>query len=295
MVKGFRTVIAVAGLVASLSLALFAAPAWAAGAGPEDPLPATGQWTNLPAGGQAWYAFNYAGDGSEILVRLASGANVALGVLTPDGLQQWLRGDGYNPIGRGTVNDFYGGDQVWAGNFNTPGTYFVVVEASDTAADYSLNVTGSGVTPTASASAETPAKAETTATIGENAAAATTAQAAETQGKSAADALTPDGTWRNIAPDEQVWYAFQYGGANAPVTIRMTVDPNNPAGFAVWTAEGLQAAAGDSSVQPVGRGSADNALGGDLVWQGGFNAGGTYYIVVTGGAAPTGYALSITQ
>ena len=64
--------------------------------------------------------------------------------------------------------------------------------------------------------------------------------------------------------------------------------------FAVWTPDEARQLALDSTTQPVGRGSEDDSLGGDQVWAGNFNTGGTYYVVVTQtGPVPANYQLTI--
>jgi hypothetical protein len=74
----------------------------------------------------------------------------------------------------------------------------------------------------------------------------------------------------------------------------MAVDQSNAASFAVWTPDEARQLALDSTTQPVGRGSEDDSLGGDQVWAGNFNTGGTYYVVVTqAGPVPAHYQLTI--
>jgi len=300
MSKKLYTIVMIAALVAStLGFTVSGAmAASAAGTGPGDALTPAGQWTSLATGQQAWYAFRYEGDGSQILVRMsvAPANSAAFEVWTPDQVQQWAAGNKVSPIGRGSVDNSLGGDLVWAGKFNTPGTYYVIVsQTGSVPANYSLQVSGSAVS--FMKAAEPASAAQTAAPAAEKATAATSAAkpAAETKsGKSPADALTASGQWVPLAVGQQVWYAFSYSGDGSQVEARMAVYPNGSADFAVWTAADLERSAQDSSVKPVGRGSVDNALGGDLVWVGSFNTSGTYYIVVTqNGSTPAYYSLTI--
>jgi TolB protein len=127
--------------------------AWAAaggGTGPGDALVPVSDWTRLEPDDSVWYAFHYAGDGSEIQIQLGvepeKGAGFAL--WTPEAMRDWGLGLEVNPIGRGSPDRSVGGDQLWTGRFTTPGTYFVVVEHTGDQpwpSYYKLQVRGSGV------------------------------------------------------------------------------------------------------------------------------------------------------
>ena len=269
--------------------------ALAAGRGPDDALTADNQWTALAADQPVWYAFNYAGDGSQIVVRMGVDASnpASFEVWTPDQLVQWARGDSVSPVGRGAANDLFGGDLIWSGNFDTAGTYYVLVTTASPTT-YALQISGDGVSflqPSAPAQAATvtavtaaPATAATTET---------TKVAAKT-GQAPSEALTAAGEWSPLAVGQSVWYAFNYPGDGSQVTVRMSLGQSDSAAFAVWTPEALARAAQDDTVQPVGRGSVSDLFGGDLVWTGSFNTPGVYYVVVTQtGSAPANYALTI--
>lgn len=305
MFKKIGSVVAlglVVGLMAIGPMATAAAAAPAA-QGASTALVADGQWHALPAGEQAWYTFNYSGDGSQILIRMASpnvgGSNGGgFEVWTPDQYAKYQGGATVEPVGRGSANSYFGGDLIWTGNFNTAGAYYVIVTAGSSQADYTLTITGSGVTLPAAPAAQTQAaapkanevEAKTEAAETQATAPASTAPAAEQKkGASASDALAIDGKSANIAAGQEVWYAIPYGGGNSRMVIRMAVDSNHPASFAVYTATELA-----NGADPVGIGSVDAGLGGDLVWAGGFPDAGTVYVVVTGNStADTGYTLSV--
>ena len=78
------------------------ANAAAAGSGPDDALVPNGDWQPLDAGESHWYAFQYAGDDSQIRLRLqvepVEGATFS--VWTPEGIRQWRAGSEVEPIGR---------------------------------------------------------------------------------------------------------------------------------------------------------------------------------------------------
>jgi hypothetical protein len=108
----------------------------------------------LARGQGVWYAFQYSGDGSPILIQMSEAPRDSAGfaVYTP--------GDLATPVGRGhrqtitrrradgTVEEteLYGGNLIWSGSFPSPGTYYVsVVQADPNPSTIALKVTGSGV------------------------------------------------------------------------------------------------------------------------------------------------------
>lgn len=281
--------------------------AFAAGTGPNNALAPGTQWTADAPGQQTWYAFQYLGDSSQILVRMSVDTNhpASFEVWTPNDLQQWADGLAVTPVGQGTINGYMGNDLTWTGSFDTPGTYYVIVTDPNPApANYSLQITGSGVSfgmesvqavPAAAVSSAPAAPvAATTSQTAPAAAPAANAKPAAKSGMGPGDALSISGQWTPLAVGQQVWYAFQYPGDGSQVTIRMALDLSNAANFAVWTPTELMQSAQDSTIQPVGRGSVDDSLGGDLAWSGNFDTPGTYYVVVTqSGSVPANYQLTI--
>jgi hypothetical protein len=263
------------------------------GTGPADAMSPTGEWTPLAAGQQVWYAFNYDGGDTAILVRMGvSPSNSAtFSVWTPENVRQWAAGDEPAPIGSGVKNDQFGGDLVWTGSFKFPGTYYVVVEqAGSTAGSYKLDISGKGV------SFPPPAAATTAAPAAKPAAAAKPMPAAEVTkaGAGPDDALTPSGEWAPLAVGQKVWYALPQDGGGSKVLVRMAVDPKNSAGFKVLTPDQVRLWAAGQTYDPVGRGATDVAFGDDLVWTGSFKTPGAYYIVVEQtGPNAGGYKLSV--
>jgi TolB protein len=139
-----------------------------AGTGPENALTPASDWQALSKGDIVWYVFQYAGDGSQVDIRLqvepAGGAKFA--VWTPQGIRDRGLGLEANPIGRGSTDPHAAGSLVWTGSFNTRGAYYVVVEFDGNQPGksyYLLEIRGSGVTLSASvavpAAKPTPTKA----------------------------------------------------------------------------------------------------------------------------------------
>ena len=130
------------------SAAFAAAPAAPVGTGPGNALPVPSAAQTLAAGQRVWYAFQYAGDKSEIVVDMNAtpGGSANFAIWTQGNVQNWQSTGTENPVGRGSPNNSYGGDLVWTGNFNQAGTYYIVVDqAGGSPATITLKVTGSGV------------------------------------------------------------------------------------------------------------------------------------------------------
>lgn len=150
-------------LLVMVMLVLAAVPASgaAAGTGPDDALAPPHDWQQMEAGEQLWYAFQYAGDGSQITVRLeiVPEESATFALWTPEGIERWGLGLEAEPIGRGSADSGNKGLLTWSGNFTTQGTYYVVVEHTGSqpgTSYYLLKVEGDGVTLSASAPAATP-------------------------------------------------------------------------------------------------------------------------------------------
>jgi hypothetical protein len=313
------------------------------------PMVPTGNSLPLTVGQQHWYTFDYTGDNSEILARMSvdPAGSAEFSIWTPALFQQLGQaapGDKVDPVGRGAVDNGLGGDLVWQGKFDAPGTYHILVDqVGSVPGSYSLNVTGDGVTiptpaklaaiaaksataaKTAAATEETKESAATktaeaakTATVAapvtaakpaaateetKEPAATKTAEAAKAaapaapatpakKGTGPSDALPLAGTWLPLTVGQETWYAFQYPGDGSQVAIQMSVDPTGSAGFKVFTPAQEQQWAQGSTVDPVGRGSVNDARGGDLFWTGSFSTPGTYYVVVDqNGSVPSNYSI----
>ena len=149
-------------LVVAVLLGSVSATASASGTGPDDARTPVADWLPLAPGESVWYAFQYGGDGSQIRVQLdvepAGGA--AFHVWTPEQIRRWGLGEEVHPIGRGSADPSAGGGLLWTGVFNDAGTYYVVVEHTESqpgTSYYLLDVSGDGV----SLSAPAPAPAVT--------------------------------------------------------------------------------------------------------------------------------------
>jgi hypothetical protein len=139
----------------------------AGGTGPVDALAPKGQWMSLAGGETLWYAFSYHGHhdfpkakddeekkdpvwiASQVDARLDSepDGSVTFSVWSEDQVRLWLTGEEFEPLGRGTANDYDPGDLSWAGSFGGPGRYYIVVENEGQGqASFLLSISGEDVT-----------------------------------------------------------------------------------------------------------------------------------------------------
>jgi hypothetical protein len=140
-----------------------AAPEVVGGSGPDDALAVSKEFVHLAAGETLWYSFEYVGyleyetvddvedafwAGSEIEVWLDADPDetVVLSIWTAEQVEQWAAGEEVEPVGRGTANEYGPGEISWAGTFDAPATYYIIVEnASAGDASFQLSVAGSDV------------------------------------------------------------------------------------------------------------------------------------------------------
>lgn len=125
-----------------LLLALLIVATWSPSTTLADPPIAT-----LVANGRAEYRFDYRGDktGIEIALDTQGVEGIELYIYTPGEIEAAGRGEPLLPVGRGTRGG--GHDSLWAGRFNAPGVYKVIVENHTPGAVlYRLAITGGSVT-----------------------------------------------------------------------------------------------------------------------------------------------------
>ena len=130
-----------------------------AGTGPDEALAPAGEWQEVEGGGSHWYAFRYAGDGSQIGIRLQvePKGNVGFDVWTPEGVRRWGLGQESDPVGRGSADPHADGVISWSGSFQIAGTYHVVVtKLVEGKSYYLLEVQGDGVSPASQGPPATP-------------------------------------------------------------------------------------------------------------------------------------------
>jgi hypothetical protein len=285
-------VLLVVGLLAASPLG--ALVALAQGGGPSDAIHHAQGWTSIAVGQKVWYAFEYKGNGSQILVRMPASPRSALAfsVWTQAEVDSWARDGKDCPVGRGSPNAAMGNDLVWSGNFNLKGTYYVRVEQQGTAGgSYDLQISGkdvyfpAGSVPVVAAAPAAPPVAQP----------ASVAAPVVLEGTGPHNAMAIGPNWSTVAVGQRVWYAFQYKGNSSQIIIRVTDSPRSSIGFSVWTPGDVDAWARSGKMNPVGRGSPNAAMGNDLVWSGNFNVKGTYYVLVEQrGAVAGNYKIEVS-
>jgi hypothetical protein len=139
-----------------------------AGFGPESALmPSAGNVSIAPQTWQ-WYSFrsqlpvNVDSEGNDIVtnpedatikaaLRIRSG-DVAFEVWSGNDLNNWYNSKDFDPLGMGTENEFLSGDPLfWQGSFKGNDVYYLIVmNKSDEAASYALDITGNVNFPSAS-------------------------------------------------------------------------------------------------------------------------------------------------
>jgi hypothetical protein len=128
------------------------------------------------------------------------------------------------------------------------------------------------------------------------------------------DAMAPTGTMEHLNVGQSRWYAFHSAGKDnngdpSHVLITLFAQPDGSAGFNIWTRERLAehatAANPAKDAPPIGEGtkmqasSPDNPnvkylFNGALVWAGGINEAGTYFVeVYQTGSQASDYMLTI--
>jgi|GEM_PF-982174 len=260
------------------------------------PLPTEGAYL-LSVGQRAWYAFQYTGDGSQILIdlRATPDKSASFAVYTPDNTR--------TPVGRGSQQTttrrlpngaseevtLYGGDLVWSGSFRSPGAYYVAVDQRGVnPSTFWLGISGRGVSggqtvkslpssfPPGPICAPLPTPAPASETLSAGGPGTTPGRALP---------LPTDGVY--VLPvGQRAWYGFQYAGDGSQILIDLHATPDNSASFALYTPDNLETPVGRGSRQTTTRRRADGALeevtlyGGDLIWSGSFLSPGTYYVAV---------------
>ncbi|HRW07383.1 MAG TPA: hypothetical protein P5121_19900 [Caldilineaceae bacterium] len=265
---------------------------------PTQPFTPVDAWIALQDGGQHWYAFRDEGDDTPIRIRLTvvpeNGATFF--VLTPAQMLAWQRGEPFEPVGAGSLSTVFHGDRYWTGSFVQSGIYYVLVESMGRGlSNYMLSIQGTQVSfplltfippqpPIAIRDSECAVHPVRTPTADTAPLAGPTVTPTPGQTRvlsSPDESLPPIGKEYIIQPGEVHWYAFRDEGDAGAITIRATATPANCMAFALWTPEQLRLWRQNIEFQPVGEGTINRQLNGDLFWTGSFVKSGIYHVVVT--------------
>jgi hypothetical protein len=99
----------------------------------------------------------------------------------------------------------------------------------------------------------------------------------------------------SIPAGGELWFAFSYIGDGSQILVDMGGNPQLTT-FAIWTPAQVQTRSMNQSVTPIGKGGFNTYTSNpDQVWNGSFNAKGTYYVVVDqDSSAPGSFQLTVT-
>lgn len=285
-------------LLAAVMLSMLGGAASAVGSGPDSAVAPPADWQPLGVGERAWYAFNYAGDKSQIEVKLEAepGNSANFCVWTPQNVKNWASSGGVeNPIGCGNSAN----PHLWAGNFPTGGKYYAVVkQTGNQTANYKLTVSGKGVSfPSAEVAEDAKTAKAPKPAVAAPAGKAAVSEAAEAvpaaAGTGPGDALAATGEWMTLQPGAARWYAFTTD-SGTKVQVRLASMPTNGCKFSVWTDDNIREKNNTGVDKPVGRGATNKGSGDDQMWTGSFKTGGKYYVKVEqAGQAPAYCMLQI--
>jgi len=254
-----------------------------AATGPESATAPGDGWVSIEAGQSHWYTFRDEGDNNQINVEMDVVGSAGFAVYTPAEVAVWQNGGELDSIGIGTSNDNISADLFWAGNFNQSGDYYVVVsQGSSGSSDYQLRISGADVwfpVPAAEMTASTPAMAlEMSPEMAMDSASAT-------------DSTDPN----SLLPGAEAVVSFDYDGKAGQILASLDSDPDSAITFSVWTPSQWQLRSQGQDVDPIGRGSANDYVAGDLSWSGNFVESGTYYLILTNGSSQNAsYTLAIS-
>jgi hypothetical protein len=89
--------------------------------------------------------------------------------------------------------------------------------------------------------------------------------------------------WQTLRAGQTQWFAFNHPGNEQPVQIWMNVEPNDAAGFRIFTeddAQAIMAGANPDDFAAVGQGTPNPNEPADLFWRGAFVENGRFYVMI---------------
>lgn len=257
--KSYRWFILLVALALMLSVGAFSAGA--AGTDPTGAPYVDNTSHVVGPNGTVWYRFEYAGDHSQINIKLPDAIlsdvdrGLSFEVYAPSQMKEWWKTDG---IGAGSLREH---DLIWSGNSHEPGTWWIKVNnTKPTDVPFELLVTGNKV------SFSTPTQPVTAVTL-------------PSAGALIENAV-PDRAM-DVKADEQVvpgkttaWYRFAYGGEHDQIILKVPNGADENLRVEILTPDQVKKW---WNVSPVGQATPDN---GDLIWSGNSHEAGNWYVKV---------------
>lgn len=233
-------------------------------------------WYPVAMGEQEWLVFNYDGkkDPIEIHLYAKPTEGVAFRVLTPTQMEHWRDTGKIEAIGAGSYNEFEKSELFWTGEFNLPGTYYVLVDHSKVIKDTvwcKLTITGKGVSfPSATGASPYAPVASPIQPVADPAAGG------------GPDLAYLPGKWQEMREGVQNWFMFTYDkhASDPMIAIKFYAQHTEGVIFKVLTPEQAAEWRTDGKLEWTGVGTKDKSSSADLSWTGEFTTSGTYYVVV---------------
>ena len=208
-----------------------------------------------------WYRVNYAGDHSQMNLRLVKGNENALQFMVhkPDQMGKWYNNP--SPVGQGTPQK---DDLVWSGNSHEGGAWYVeLMNYNDKPVVFNFETQGKGIL-------SAPAPVSGPAVV------AAAAAPQPTFGNTTPDTALPISDKQFVIPgNTTLWYNFFYQGDHSQVVVRLDQGAKEKLAFMIHAPNQLSKW---WDVKPIGRGSPE---GDDLVWSSNSHEGGNYIVEVT--------------
>jgi len=217
-----------------------------------------------------WYRFDYAGNHSQITIRLvnAKDAGLAFQVYTPTLMDEWWKHDG---VGAGSLKE---NDLLWTGNAPEQGIWYIkLINKNLAPVSFQLVVTGSDVAfgPILPAITTLSPTTPSVNNIDPNL------------------AFLADATARVIPAKTALWYRYYYEGDHSQVTVNVPQGAYNRLRFHVHPPTQMTKW---WDILPIGQSSNS---GDDLVWNGNSHEKGWWYIeVINDNPYAIGFALKVT-
>lgn len=255
------------------------------GMGPDSAM-GPGDWISMHEGDAHWFAFHFDYDGKPEKVEISLYADPENGAMftvrNEEQVRLW-RNEGKDEwFGAGSENKYAKGELSWAGEFESSGTYYVVVEHNaltpgPTACK--LEISGKGVSfPTVAK----PIAAPAVMAPEEVAVAAPAMQI----GGGPDEAGAPTGEWMPLQVGEQHWYAFDFdyeADVTEPIEIKVYAEPKESAVLTIRNAEQAQLWREEGKSEHFGCCTVETIRGDETeysIWSGQLFSSGRYYIVV---------------
>lgn len=224
-----------------------------------------------------WYRFEYAGDHSQMTVKLIDARyngidhGLAFQVYAPSQMQDWWTYDG---IGAGNPK---GNDLIWTGNAHEKGTWWIkVTNNNPTDARFNLEVTGDKVTFAPPSQPTNVVTAPLNVNAPENAV--------------PDRALALDSSAKVIPAEATLWYRFPYSGGHDQAILTVPDGGKNNLRVHIHTPEQMK---NWWSATPIGQATPKED---DLVWSGNAEESGWWYVeVMNDNVTPVNFQLLLEQ